>query len=131
MSEYLYERFLEDRDIYFSARAFWIGQLRRVFGRGENFTYSYTSEKYVNGTFFLDGNPIASVVNWHTKRAVRIVQLSPQDFGEYYSDWNSPISLIKGSSMKHVNISEKVIALTLTKHTFNRARSEIEKWSKG
>lgn len=123
MSEFLYERFLENPQIYLAARAFWHRQVNRAFHNQQLDTY--LSERFGNGQLFYDGNPIINRINHHNNKAVRVIQESPIKFGEYYSSWNQEIKIYNNNSP---NIQENVIVLTLTRDAFAKAMQEMRTW---
>jgi len=127
MSTFLYENFLDDRQEYAALRTFWIRHLKEAMPPGEA-GQSYANDKYADGELFFDGNPIASVVNWTTRRAVRIVQEAPAETGDFYTSWTSTMPLQPPDQRAPVTVNEKVIALTLTEGTLKRALKEIRAW---
>ncbi|GAB3422815.1 hypothetical protein NX774_10870 [Massilia agilis] len=127
MSTFLYENFLEDKQEYVALRSFWIRQLAAALPPGE-VCQPYANDKYADGELFFDGNPIASVICWRALRAVRIVQESPAGLGEIYTSWASAITLQRPDQPVPIAVDEKVIALTLTERTLERALKEIRGW---
>jgi hypothetical protein len=127
MNTFLYEDFLNNRQTYRALRAFWIKRLKSLMPAEENFE-TYANDKFADGTYFFDGNPIASVVSWRVCKAVRIVQLPPKEFGEYYTSHVNDIRLKKGLRSASFEVCEKVIALTLTKYSLQKAEEDIWEW---
>ncbi|MGV7210151.1 hypothetical protein ACLB1G_20120 [Oxalobacteraceae bacterium A2-2] len=125
MSDFLYEKFLEDRDIYRAARAFWASEISHLVpGRA---LQPYLADKFEDGELFYDGNPIANAVNLKTGKAARIVQESPQEFGKFYKSWNQPAS-VRFPGGEQLAVQEKVIVLTLTRESLERSLQELQDW---
>ncbi len=127
MSDFLYERFLEDHRVYHAARAFWFRQIKHAHANHEQFT-SYLSERFSNGKLFYDGNPIFNAINPATGKAVRIIQESPSDFEKFYTSFLS-------ESLHQIEINgrlqpilEKVIVLTLTTESLKKSTQEVCEW---
>lgn len=127
MSDFLYEKFLEDRRVYHVARAFWFRQIKNTLPNKKLFP-SYLSERFENGVLFYDGNPIFNMVNPKTGKAIRIVQESPREFEKFYASFLSK-SLHKIEINGRLKpISEKVIVLTLTRESLERVKGELREW---
>jgi hypothetical protein len=127
MSDFLYERFLDDRRIYRAARAFWFRKMKQILPARDIFL-PYVSDKFLNGELFYDGNPIFNAVNLLTGNAVRIIQESPREFGEFYESFENKSSHLIKIDGNHRRIFEKLIILTLTKESYSRAEKEISQW---
>lgn len=130
MSDFLYEKFLEDRCVYRAARAFWFKQVKAVIPQQEHFT-TYLSERFENGMLFYDGNPIFNTVNLRTGRAVRIIQESPHEFGMFYASFLSESSHKIEAGNRLQSIREKVIVLTLTRESLKKCKRELHEWLQG
>lgn len=78
MKDGLFINFLNDPGEYDCAVAFWQKLVREVlekrFGREE--WCEWLNTKFVDGTPFRDGNPIASFVSKPKRRGIKIIQLS-------------------------------------------------------
>ena len=78
MSDFLYEKFLEDRRVYHAARAFWFKQIKQLLPNTEPLA-QYLAERFENGELFYDGNPIINdpysepTQHWH------FAGVSPED----------------------------------------------------
>ena len=128
MSAFLFENFLENPKEYDALRLFWVNELNSLVPRGEQYE-RYAAEEFQNGVPFRDGNPIFSAINWRANKAVRIVQESPQDFGEYYSTFENAIRLRRPNfPIGRILVKEKVIVLTLTDSTLRRCLIEVQRW---
>jgi hypothetical protein len=127
MSEFLYERFLEDRRVYHAARAFWFRQIKRLFPNNEPLR-PYLAERFQNGELFYDGNPIISIVNPRTGKAARVIQESPVTFEKYYTSWEHETSLPVRPGSSTVLLQEKVIVLTLTHDALQKSKDELRRW---
>lgn len=130
MSEFLYERFLEDRHVYRAARAFWFRQVKRLFPDNERLG-SYLSERFENGELFYDGNPMINVINRRTHKVARVIQECPVTFKEFYTSWEQDISLQIEPNDSEVSLREKVIVLTLTRDSLEKSKSELLSWLDG
>jgi hypothetical protein len=127
MSEFLYERFLEDRRVYHAARAFWFKQVKRLFPNKEPLE-PYLAERFENGELFYDGNPIINVINLRTSKCARVIQESPAKFEKFYTSWEHETSLTIGSAGTTVPLQEKVIVLTLTRDALQKSKDELRGW---
>lgn len=127
MSEFLYERFLEDRRVYHAARAFWFKQVKRLFPNRDPLE-PYLSERFESGELFYDGNPIINVVNPRTGRGARVVQESPVKFERFYTSWENETSLPVGLGGTAVPLQEKVIVLALTRDALQKSKDELREW---
>jgi len=130
VSDFLYEKFLEDRRVYHAARAFWFRQIRNIFPDQEFFP-SYLSERFTNGKLFYDGNPIFNALNSRTGKAVRIVQESPREFERFYASFLSESLHQVEINGRLQSIQEKVIVLTLTKESLEKSKGELREWLGG
>lgn len=130
MSDFLYEKFLEDHRIYHAARAFWFKQFKSIIPKQETFT-TYLAERFENGTLFYDGNPIFNTVNLRTGKAVRIIQESPHEFGKYYASFFSESLHQIEVNNRLQSIREKVIVLTLTRESLEKCKGELREWLQG
>lgn len=127
MKIFQYQNFLSDKDEYAALRTFWMSHLKEALPEDEP-VEAYANDRYANGTLFYDGNPIGSAVNWRNRHAVRIIQESPAELGEHYLSWEGELSLDRTGQPAPVTVTEKVIALTLTEQTLQRALAEIRQW---
>ncbi|MGK0366832.1 MAG: hypothetical protein ACI85O_003909 [Saprospiraceae bacterium] len=121
MAQILYQKFLEDKRIYNLAQASW-GRVLTSLLKDLNYTYSpYLNDRH-NGKKEYDGNPIFNAYIPEIKRAVRIIQVSPEDEGDDISGWIDDIQL------KDKNMKELVLDLKLTKDAKKRARELMSAW---
>ena len=130
MSNLLYEHFLVDPHVYHAARAFWFKKIGQLFPNRSEPLSPYLSDRFGNGALFYDGNPIINVINRQTGRAVRVIQESPEEFGRFYSSWEQPLSLQPEAASPTAEIQEKVITLTLTRDSLEKALAELQEWLK-
>ena len=86
MSDFLYEKFLEDHRVYHAARAFWFRQIKQILPN-KNSLVMYLSERFENGKLFYGGNPIFSAINCRTGKAVWIVHESPREFEKFHTSF--------------------------------------------
>jgi len=130
MSDFLYERFLEDRQVYHAARAFWFRQFKRLLVNSET-PSPYLSERFENGKLFYDGNPIFNTINRRTGKAIRIVQESPLEFDKFYTSWVQETDMQFESDGRATKVHEKVIVLTLTQESLMKVKEELRSWLQG
>jgi hypothetical protein len=123
MNDFLFADFLEDQATYAAAEAYW--QARLAFLDGLCTPYLRTA--FANGQPFYDGNPIVNLADPNAGKAARIVQQCPQEFGPCYTSFEQAIELA-GSDGQHRAAQEKVIVLTLTQATAQRAEDELRAW---
>ncbi|MEG2029674.1 MAG: hypothetical protein RR376_03385 [Janthinobacterium sp.] len=122
MDDFLFADFLEDQAVYAAAEAWW--QARLAFLDGQCAPYLRTA--FANGQPFEDGNPIVNLANRGTAKAARIVQQCPRESGHDYTSFEQAIELASGDG--HIAAREKVIVLTLTQTTAQRACDELRAW---
>ena len=130
MSDYLYERFLDDRLVYVAARAFWFRQARGVLPHWQALP-QYLTERFGDGELFFDGNPIFNAINTSTRKALRIVQESPTEFGDVYISFVVEKKLFWRDARRTESIQERVIVLTLTRESLAKAKQEMRAWLEG
>lgn len=123
MDDFLFAYFLEDHAVYAAVEAYW--QARLAFLDGRCAPYLRTS--FANGQPFNDGNPIVNLADRNAGKAARIVQQCPQEFGACYTSFGQAIELA-GSDGHLRPAREKVIVLTLTQATAQRAGDELRAW---
>lgn len=128
MSNFLYEHFLSDPRIYHAARAFWFKKIGQLFPNRSEPLSPYLSDRFGNGALFYDGNPIINVINRQTGKAARVIQESPEEFGRFYSSWEQTISLQPEAASPAVEVQERVITLTLTHDSLEKALAELQEW---
>ncbi|WP_035819623.1 hypothetical protein [Janthinobacterium sp. RA13] len=122
MSDILFTDFLEDHATYAAAEAYW--QARLAFLAGQCTPYLRTA--FANGQPFYDGNPIINLADRNAGKAARIVQQCPHEFGHDYTSFEQAIELADGDG--HRPAQEKIIVLTLTQATAQRAEDELRAW---
>lgn len=122
MNDFLFADFLEDQATYAALQAYW--QARLAFLDGQCTPYLRTA--FANGQPFNDGNPIVNLADRHAGRAARIVQHCPLECGPGYTSFEQAIELADGDG--HRPAQEKIIVLTLTADTAQRAEAELRDW---
>ena len=122
MNDFLFADFLEDHATYAAAEAYW--QARLAFLDGQCAPYLRTA--FANGQPFYDGNPIVNLADRNAGKVARIVQQCPHEFGHDYTSFEQTIELADGDG--HRPAQEKIIVLTLTQETAQRAGDELRAW---
>ncbi|MED5595997.1 hypothetical protein [Janthinobacterium sp. P210006] len=122
MNDFLFADFLEDQAAYAAAETYW--QARLAFLNGQCTPYLRTA--FANGQPFYDGNPIVNLAGRNAGKAARIVQQCPHECGHGYTSFEQAIELADGDG--HRPAQEKVIVLTLTADTAQRAEAELRAW---
>ncbi|MGX9697178.1 hypothetical protein ACWYXK_09370 [Janthinobacterium lividum] len=122
MNDFLFADFLEDQAAYAAAEAYW--QARLAFLDGQCTAYLRTA--FANGQPFYDGNPIVNLADRNAGKAARIVQQCPHECGHGYTSFEQAIEL--AGSDGHRPAQEKIIVLTLTRETAQRAEDELRAW---
>lgn len=122
MNDFLFADFLEDQAAYAAAETYW--QARLTFLDGQCTPYLRTA--FANGQPFYDGNPIVNLADRHAGKAARIVQHCSLECGPGYTSFEQAIELADGDG--HRPAQEKVIVLTLTAVTAQRAETELRDW---
>lgn len=120
----LYANFLEDRRVYGLAKSYWkhmFDQLAAAHG------FSYRA--YINDANDYDGNPIFSAYILEKNRAVRVIQIDPNEMEEniLITAWMDTIELEEGQAA----VDELVIYTVLTVETKEKCAALIEEWVLG
>jgi hypothetical protein len=120
----LYANFLEDRRIYGLAKTYWkhlFDQLAAAHG----FVY----RAYINDANDYDGNPIFSANILEKNRAVRVIQIDPNEIEDNIltTAWLDTIELEEGQ----VAVDELVIYTVLTVETRAQCTALIQEWIEG
>ena len=123
MDDFLFADFLEDHAAYAAAEAWWQARLAFLDGR----CAPYLRTAFANGQPFYDGNPIVNLADRPNGKAARIVQQCPQECGHGYTSFEQAIELADGGG-HHRPAREKIIVLTLTQATVQRAEAELRAW---
>lgn len=123
MAKLLYANFLDNKKVYNLAQAHWSKLLNSILKE-----HAYTFNPYINqiqnGQKEYDGNPIFSAYIPQIERAIRIIQVSPEEEGDDISAWTDSIELAGESK----DTKELVVDLKLSKNTKTIAISLIENW---
>ena len=122
MNDFLFAAFLEDQAVYAAAVAWWHARLAFLDGQ----CTPYLRTAFANGQPFYDGNPIVNLADRHAGKAARIVQQCPRECGHGYTSFEQAIELADGDG--HRPAQEKIIVLTLTQATAQRAEDELRAW---
>lgn len=125
MDKFLYKKFLTDKKTYRASRAFWYRKIKRLLPKQENLI-PYLNERFKNKKLFYDGNPIINLMNEKTRKGIRIIQESPEEFGDLYQEFHID-NKGENSSFKK-DIDEKLIILTLTRDSISKAETTILEW---
>lgn len=123
-SQILYANFLEDRRVYGLAKTYW----KRFFDQlaaANGFVY----RAYVNDANDYDGNPIFSAYILDKNRAVRVIQIDPNEVEDdiFTTAWMDTIELEEGQTA----VDELVIYTVLTVETKVQCVALIEEWILG
>lgn len=125
MVDYLYTDFLENKRAYNLAQASWKRLLDSLLQ-----AHGYTHTPYINsnqnGQKEYDGNPIFSAFIPEIARAIRIIQVSPNEEGDEISAWVDDIELGDTNEIK-----ELVLDLKLSRKAKMIARDLIKEWITG
>lgn len=122
MNDFLFADFLDDPAAYAAAQAYW--QARLAFLDGLCAPYLRTA--FANGQPFNDGNPIVNLADRAAGKAARIVQHCPREFGHDYTSFEQAIELACSDGQRPAR--EKIIVLTLTANSAQRAEEELRAW---
>jgi hypothetical protein len=119
----LYPNFLEDKRVYNLVRAFW----KRFFdelAEKSNLTYIPYINQEQNGELEYDGNPIFSAYVPSLGRAVRIIQVAPEEDELEITAWLDTLELNEGQKL----VDELVIDLILSPSAKDMATDWLTKW---
>lgn len=122
MSKFLYADFLENKRSYNLAQGAW-GRLLDSILKAHGYTHKPYINQFQNGKKEYDGNPIFSAFIPEIKRAIRIIQVSPDEEGQDISAWIDDIELTEKSKTK-----ELVLDLKLSPNARMTAKNLMEKW---
>lgn len=126
MPKLLYADFLESKSVYNLAQGFWNKLITSLVA-----SHGYTHRPYINqqqgGKKEYDGNPIFSAYIPKINKAIRIIQVSPEEEGDDISAWIDNVELPK----KKKAIQELVIDIKLTQQAKRLAKQLIELWVTG
>jgi len=123
MVHYLFENFLDNRDVYIRNVDYWQKTVKAISYLKQSMPFSeYLNSKFANGTAFFDGNPIFQAVFEKENKAIRIIQEEPESHGVEISAWLNQIEI------KDETITELVIALELSKESQEIAEYFITAW---
>lgn len=125
MPQILYPGFLESYRTYQELELFWESLFSRIAEQNRWSWRSWMKPTFANGTPFFDGNPIFNAYVPELNRGVRILQVEPEESGEfsYYPD---VVEMEDGHTFQ-----ELVISLILTEETQAQAEAAIANWLKG
>ena len=120
-SQILYANFLEDRRVYGLAKTYW----KRFFDQLAA-AHGFSYHAYINDANDYDGNPIFSAYILEKNRAVRVIQIDPNEMEEniLITAWMDTIELEEGQAA----VDELVIYTVLTVETRVKCAALIEEW---
>jgi hypothetical protein len=121
----LYKNFLNNKRVYNLAQASW-GRLLNSLLKDFGYTHTPYLNNLVNGKKEYDGNPIFNAYIPEIKRAIRIIQVSPQEEGDDISAWIDDIELKQKSRTKKTK--ELVLDIKLSAKARNIATEIIKEW---
>lgn len=123
-SQILYANFLEDRRVYGLAKTYW----KRFFDQLA-LAHGFSYRAYINDVNDYDGNPIFSAYILQKNRAVRVIQIGPNEVEDSIltTAWMDTIELEEGQ----VGVDELVIYTVLTVETRVKCVALIEEWVLG
>lgn len=123
MEDILYYNFLHDPSIYNLAQGAWSRVVQKIAKEGELSLEPYINTSN-NGQKEYDGNPIFNAFIPELKKAVRIIQVDPNEEGDEITAWVDTIELPTAQQP----VAELVIDLKLTRSSKEIARYFIEMW---
>lgn len=128
MTNILYADFLTNKRAYNLAQGSWNRLLKNLLK-----SYGYSHTPYINqiqnGKKDYSGNPIFSAFVPEIKKAIRIIQVSPEEEGDDISAWIDAIEL--GKKFKNQKTEELVLDLKLSRASKKTAKKLIDKWIAG
>ena len=122
--DFLYKKFLENKQTYRWNKTYWKNEINKIFENDDFILDKYVTDKFANGKLFYDGNPIYSAKLNKQEKSFRIIQENPDEFGDYYT------SFINDIDNNISDYQELVIVLTLTRENKQRALYELRSWIK-
>jgi len=122
MNDFLFADFLDDHAVYAALQAYWDARLACFDGQ----CTPYLRTAFANGQPFYDGNPIVNLADRPNGKAARIVQQCPREFGHDYTSFEQAIELACSDGQRPAR--EKIIVLTLTANSAQRAEEELRAW---
>lgn len=125
MVHYLFENFLENRDVYIRNVDYWQTTVKTILADSSKPSlpfFEYLHTNFANGTAFFDGNPIFNAI--FNNKALRIIQEEPESQSVEISAWLNPIKI------ENKSITELVIALELSKESKEIAEYLLKAWIK-
>lgn len=128
MTHILYADFLTNKKTYNLAQGAWNRLLNSLLK-----TYGYTYTPYINqiqnGKKDYSGNPIYSAYIPAIGRAIRIIQVAPEEKGNDISAWIDDIEL--NEQFQNQKTAELVLDLKLSRAAKKTAKDLIGKWIAG
>ncbi len=127
-AQHLFERFLEDPQVYDAARLEWVRvweavdpALRAVAG----WQHPWCTRTYADGTPIRDGNPIFSAMSATQRKAVRIVQFPPATDEPELTYW---LDTFGGDALDPDAITELVISCAFSREVLPEVSRLISEW---
>lgn len=125
MAKFLYADFLENKRAYNLAQGYWSRLISSLLKK-HGYTYIPYINQMQNGKKEYDGNPIFSAFIPEIERAIRIIQVSPDEEGDDITAWIDDIDL--DGKIEAGKTEELVLDLKLSKEAKMLAKDLIEKW---
>jgi hypothetical protein len=126
MSVFLYPDFLKQKRTYNLAQGFWT-RLVTSLVKDLGFQFSSYLNPMQNGKKEYDGNPIFNAFVPEAGRAIRVIQVAPEEEGANISAWIDDIELA-GIAEK---VDELVLDIKLTQESKKVAKDLIRTWLVG
>lgn len=121
----LYPKFLESKRTYNLVQAYWNRLLSNIL-KEEQYHQSTYLNPAQNGQKEYDGNPVFNAYLPQINRAIRIIQVAPEEPGDMISAWLDDIELTGDNPTP-----ELVIDLKLNQQTKEIATALMDEWVKG
>ncbi|MEY1589290.1 hypothetical protein AB3K92_10695 [Burkholderia sp. Bmkn7] len=139
MSEIIYRGFYNNWAIYRANRAYWFGRFWSKHKGGGDWSKAddsyrrrykpYLSDRFNNGVFFLDGNPIFNLWNVETGKVARVVQLEAEgDDDRYFHSFTQKIEMAPIGYEEIHQLDELVVILVLSTGLIEQAVGELREW---
>ncbi len=123
MVTHLYQRFLENKEVYNQNIDFWKTIIYTLLSV-ENLTFqNYISTTKKDGSLYTDGNPIYNFKIDNSNRAVRIIQEEIETDKIEFSAWIDTLELTNGNT-----VEELVISLELSNESVLFSIELINAW---
>ncbi|MCK5507479.1 MAG: hypothetical protein KAI50_03040 [Desulfobacterales bacterium] len=128
MEKFLFPDFIDDAKVYEQAVAYWSELCNKVIKKQKK-TWKWRrwlTTQFINGTQFMDGNPIYSLINEKENRAIKIIQIKPQEYESVFTVWIDKFG--EDSETVDIGVEVLVIYCCLTKKSAKIASKFITEW---